>query len=84
MYNNMRLVVLTFESQGAFQTQERFNSKSKQSFQQGALAWTCVKLQISEMCFLTADPLESNCFTITSVRNMDHFMQIWNFFPSAF
>lgn len=44
MYNNMRLVVLTFESQGAFQTQERFKwKKNKQSLEQSALAGTHVK-----------------------------------------
>lgn len=43
MYNNMRLVVLTFESQAAFQTQERFKWKNKQSLEQSALTGTRVK-----------------------------------------
>lgn len=49
MYNNMRSVVLTFESQGAFQTQEHFKWKNKQSLEQRALAGTRVKSHRSSM-----------------------------------
>lgn len=89
MYNNMRLVVLTFDSQWAFQTQEEFKWKNKERFQQGALSVTHTReikmvRDAIKICFYIADPLKSNRFTLTSMKKMDHFMQIWNFFPSAF